>query len=131
MAMAHTAQNGRSRARASGSFEVYSWLFMRASAVLLLLLVLAHFGIMHVVAGVERVDYNFVATRFATPFWRSYDLLMLVLALGHGLNGTRIVIEDMVQARAWRVVLLSAMYAVGLILVIVGALVLLTFQPQI
>lgn len=130
MALTRTVRNGSTRARSSGSFEVYSWLFMRVSAVLLLGLVLVHFGIMHVVAGVEQVSYSFVAARFATPFWRIYDLLMLLLALGHGLNGTRIVIDDFVHTRAWRVVLMSALYAVGLVLVIVGSLVILTFQPQ-
>ena len=129
MAFTRTANSGAARARSVGGFEVYCWLFMRASAVLLLLLVLGHFGTMHVIAGVERVNYSFVATRFATPFWRSYDLLMLLLALGHGLNGTRVVIDDYVHTRAWRVVWMSGLYVVGSFLVIVGSLVILTFQP--
>ena len=129
--MAFTSAASRSRsARSAGAFEAYSWLFMRASAVLLLVLVLLHFAIMHVINGVEQVNYSFVAARFATPFWRSYDLLMVLLALGHGLNGTRIIIDDYVHARAWRVFWMSALYAVGLVLALVGSLVILTFQPQ-
>jgi len=117
-------------ARSVGSFEALSWLFMRASAVLLLVLVLGHFVIMHVVTGVDQVNYSFVAARFATPFWRSYDLLTLLLGLAHGLNGTRIVIDDYVHSRRWRVFWMSGLYGVGLFLTIVGSLVILTFQPQ-
>ena len=34
-----------------GNFELYAWVFMRISGVLLVLLVLGHFAIMHVIDG--------------------------------------------------------------------------------
>ena len=42
-----------------GNFELYAWVFMRISGVLLVLLVLGHFGIMHVLdGGLDPVSYT-------------------------------------------------------------------------
>src|SRR3990172_5615582 len=89
--------------RTTGSrFELYSWLFMRISGVFLIVLALGHLAIMHIFNNVDTIDYEFVAARFATPFWRIYDLLMLLLALLHGLNGTRTIIDDYIHRQGWR-----------------------------
>ena len=81
--------NGAARARPESGVELYAWLFMRVSGLALLFLALGHLLIMHVIHNVETIDYQFVAHRFMTPFWRTYDLVMLWLALLHGLfSGT-------------------------------------------
>src|ERR687891_2710968 len=68
---------------------------MRISGVLLVLLVLLHFAIMHVLdGGLDRVNFAFVSGRWANPFWRVYDFAMLTLALVHGGNGLRVIIDD-------------------------------------
>jgi succinate dehydrogenase hydrophobic anchor subunit len=85
------------RVRPNG-WEWLSWLYMRVSAVLLLGLVLGHLYIMHILQGTDRIDFAFVAERFSTPFWRVYDLLILVLALSHGLNGLRGIVNDYTPA---------------------------------
>ena len=123
------------RPRPSGSnFELYSWLFMRVSGVLLIFLALGHLALMHLINSVEAIDFNFVAGRLTGPWglvWRSYDLLLLALALLHGLNGLRVVVDDYVHSRAWRLFSLSALYVLGFIFLAVGALVLFTFQPPV
>lgn len=123
------------RPRPSGSnFELVSWLFMRVSGLFLVFLALGHLAIMHLIHGVEQVNYDFVAARLAGPLgavWRTYDLLLLALALLHGLNGLRVVVDDYVHSPRWRVVTLSAVYAVGAVFLVVGALVLFSFQPQV
>lgn len=102
---------------------------MRVSGVVLLFMALAHLAIMHVINSVEIIDYQFVVRRYMTPFWRTYDLVMLWLALFHGLNGVRTLVEDYVGARGWRVVTLASLYVVGFVFLVLGSLVILTFQP--
>ncbi len=105
------------------------WLYMRVSAILLLGLVLGHLYIMHVLAGTDRIDFAFVAQRFATPFWRVYDLLILLLALTHGLVGVRGIVYDYTRSPLWRLVWNVVLWTVGLVFASLGALVLFTFQP--
>ena len=70
--------------------ELYAWLFMRVSGVLLVVLVLGHLFIMNILdGGVQRINFGFVAGRWASPFWQVWDLLMLWLAQLHGTNGLR------------------------------------------
>lgn len=121
--------NGAARPRPESGIELYAWLFMRVSGVVLLFLALGHLAIMHVVNNIETIDYQFVARRYVTPFWRTYDLVMLWLALIHGLNGVRTLVEDYVGARGWRVVTLASLYVVGFVFLALGSLVILTFQP--
>lgn len=97
---------------------------------MLLLLALGHLAIMHLINSVDNVDFQFVAQRYATPFWRSYDLLMLILALLHGCNGLRTVLEDYCQRPLLRVVCLSTLYVACFFFLVVGSLVILTFQPS-
>jgi succinate dehydrogenase / fumarate reductase membrane anchor subunit len=117
------------RPRPASSFEMYSWFFMRISGVLLLFLVLGHFTLMHLSIGVENLSYRVVVERFATPFWRLYDLTMLFLAVLHGGNGLRILVDDFVQRDLLRAVSLSLLYLLSFLFLLVGASILLTFQP--
>ncbi|MDO8586493.1 MAG: succinate dehydrogenase, hydrophobic membrane anchor protein [Armatimonadota bacterium] len=113
---------------ASGGFELYAWFFMRVSGILLILLALGHFGYMHLLNGVEKIDYEFVARQYRTPFWKTYDLLLLSLALVHGANGARTLIDDYIHARGWRALFLAALYTASFFFLVVGALVIVTFQ---
>lgn len=111
----------------SGRLEMYTWFFMRISGALLVLLVLVHFGAMHLYYGVSRIDYDFVLRRYGTPSWRLFDLTMLLLALAHGLSGMKIVIDDYVHPRGWRIACLSVLWTVGLVFTVMGAFTILTF----
>ncbi|MBI3989017.1 MAG: succinate dehydrogenase [candidate division NC10 bacterium] len=115
--------------RPAGGFELYTWFFMRVSGLLLLVLALGHLTIMHLINSVDAINYAFVASRYTTPFWRTYDLLLLILALLHGLNGARTIIDDYVRPRGWRLLSLSCLYVLGLIFLTIGSLVILTFHP--
>ena len=80
--------------------ELYAWLFMRVSGVVLVVLVLGHLFIMNILdGGVQRVNWAFVAGRWASPFWQVWDLLMLWLAMLHGTNGLRTIINDYTRTR--------------------------------
>ena len=117
------------RARPTNNFEVYSWFFMRVSGVVLLLMVFGHLAIMHVINSVDTIDYWWVAERLATPFWRTYDWIILVLALLHGMNGMRVIIDDYVHTRGKRALCMAILWVIGFIFLALGSMVLFTFTP--
>jgi succinate dehydrogenase / fumarate reductase membrane anchor subunit len=121
--------DGAGRARPESGLELYAWMFMRVSGVVLLFLALGHLLIMHLINNVDHIDFQFVARRYATPFWRTYDLVMLWLALVHGLNGIRTLVGDYVRSEGWQVATLASLYVLGFILLALGSLTILTFQP--
>jgi len=121
--------SGAGNPRPESGLELYAWLFMRVSGLALLFLALGHLLIMHIIHNVDHIDFQFVAARYATPFWRTYDLLMLWFALIHGVNGVRTLMVDYISARGWRVVSLASLYVLGFVLLTLGSLAILTFQP--
>jgi len=121
--------NGAGRARPESGLELYAWMFMRVSGVVLLFLALGHLLIMHIINNVDNIDFRFVARRYATPFWRTYDLVMLWLALIHGLNGIRMLVGDYVRPKGWQVATLASLYVFGFVLLSLGSITILTFKP--
>ena len=116
--------------RRPSSFEVWSWFFMRISGVILLFLVLIHLYVMHLIGeGVERVNFEFVAERWDNIGWKTFDWVMLFLALLHGVNGLRVIIDDYVQRDGLRTAIKASLYTVSGILLIMGTTVLITFDP--
>ncbi|KAA2264584.1 succinate dehydrogenase hydrophobic membrane anchor subunit [Solihabitans fulvus] len=114
------------------NFELYSWMFMRISGMALVILVLGHLLIMNILdGGVHRINWGFVAGRWASPFWRLWDLLMLWLAQLHGGNGLRTVINDYARKDATRFWLKMALYVSMVLIVSLGTLVIFTFDPNI
>ncbi len=117
--------------RRPSSFEVWSWFFMRISGVILLFLVLIHLFIMHVSgSGVEKVDFAFVAERWDNVGWKTFDWIMLFLALLHGANGLRVVIEDYIRGPGVRTFVKGTLYALTVVLMIMGTAVIVTFDPS-
>ena len=118
------------RVRPTGGLELYAWFFMRVSGILLLLLALGHLVIMHLIHNVDEVNFAFVAGRWANPLWRLYDWLLLMLALVHGCNGLRVVVDDYVHSAGWRMVTQVSVYVVTVLFLIAGSLAILTFNPE-
>ena len=80
------------------SWEARTWLFMRVSGVALVVLSLLHFALTHIVNDVVETDSAFVSQRWANPLWRLFDWALLALALTHGLNGLRWIIDDYIPS---------------------------------
>lgn len=114
------------RVRAQGNFELYAWFFMRASGVALLLIAVFHLLYMHLYVHVEKIDYDFVVQRWAHPGWRLYDWLLLTIALTHGTNGVRTVIDDYVPRGLGNVVCKWVAYGLALFFFIMGTQVIVT-----
>ena len=122
---------GRPR-RTRTNTELYAWLFMRVSGIVLVVLVLGHLFIMNILdGGVQRINWAFVAGRWASPFWQVWDLLMLWLAMIHGTNGVRTIINDYAERDMTRYWLKMLLYAAFGVVVVVGTLVIFTFDPTI
>ncbi|MDQ4148414.1 MAG: succinate dehydrogenase [Actinomycetota bacterium] len=112
-----------------GSGEVRSWLFMRISGLFLVFLALGHMAIMHVIGGgVDRVNFSFVAGRWTGAFWRTYDWLLLLLALLHGAIGARTTIRDHIRRRGWNRLATGALWTVTGFLLVLGTIVIVTFD---
>jgi succinate dehydrogenase / fumarate reductase, membrane anchor subunit len=121
----------RPKPEASGS-ERFWWYFMRLSGLALVILALGHMFIMHVLVELTGAEINFafVQSRWGSPFWRIYDLLLLVLAFVHGANGTRIVIGDYIAHPTPRRLLLGLLLAVSAIWLVLGIAVIAFFDPS-
>lgn len=119
------------RDAAPSGWELWSWFFMRISGILVIFLLLGHMAIMHVFGGgVDRVDFEFVASRWSGLFWRTYDWLLLALALLHGANGARIVIHDYIRSDGWRTFLKTLLASATFVFFTIGTLVIVTFDAS-
>jgi succinate dehydrogenase / fumarate reductase membrane anchor subunit len=117
--------------RRPSSTEVWWWFFMRISGVILLFLVLIHLYVMHLVGdGVERVNFEFVSQRWSNVGWKTFDWVMLFLALLHGTNGLRVIIDDYIRRDGVRTTVKGALYTITAILMVMGTAVLVTFDAS-
>lgn len=110
------------------SFQLWQWLFMRVSGVILLFLALGHLAIQHVFNDVRDLDFAFVAARWSSTFWRTWDWLLLVLAVIHGANGVRVLAEDYIRSHRARLVVLAILYTIATVTIALGTVVVFTFQ---
>ncbi|MGP9682681.1 MULTISPECIES: succinate dehydrogenase, hydrophobic membrane anchor protein [unclassified Brachybacterium] len=110
--------------------EMLSWLFMRVSGVLLVILVFGHLFVnLWLGEGVKGIDFAFVGGKWSNPFWQVWDLLMLWLGLFHGGNGVRTIINDYARSSTLRLTLKGLLYFAVVVTVILGTLVIFTFNP--
>ena len=133
MAVTTRPQRGRAApdVRRRATLELWAWLFMRLSGILLLVLAVGHVLIMHVLeTGVERVDFDFVVQRWSSPFWRTWDWMLLTLALLHGVIGVRTIVLDYVKRPGARLAWNWAFGIVGFTLFVLGTVIVFTFDPS-
>ena len=117
--------------RSKTNFEMYAWVFMRVSGIFLVVLVLGHLLIMNILdGGVQRINFGFVAGRWASPFWRTWDLMQLWLAQLHGTNGLRTIINDYAERDGTRFWLKMLLYTASFLVLVLGTLVIFTFDPE-
>lgn len=125
-----TIEPPRTRTRRRGvNWEKWGWLYMRFSGVLLVVLIFGHLLVnLFLGEGVKAIDFAFVAGKLANPFWIVWDTLLLWLALIHGANGMRTLTNDYTRGTL-RVILLTALAGATIVLLVLGTLVLTTFDP--
>ena len=143
--MAVTIDNPRSKPapvvrRGRGrNWEKWGWVYMRASGLVLVVLIFGHLFVnLYAGDGVSALDFAFVAGKYATPFWQWYDLLLLWLALIHGANGMRTLINDysispvgtgIRRLASPHFLMKGALLGATVVLLVLGTLVIFTFDP--
>ncbi|MCC6790868.1 MAG: succinate dehydrogenase, cytochrome b556 subunit [Thermomicrobiales bacterium] len=127
------SSSGRSRssygAGSAGSDQL-SWYFFRLSGALLIGLALGHLFITHYLHVPSETDFDFVSKRYANPLWRTFDWLLLMMALWHGVLGVRISITDYVRSAGKRLFGHSVNWAIGAIFTVLGTVTILTFDEE-
>ncbi len=118
------------RSRKGAKWEKWGWMYMRVSGVVLLGLIFWHL-ISNLVMGdgISGIDFAFVAGKWANPWIQLMDGAMLWLALIHGTNGMRTIVNDYTEREAIRKTLVVTLWAVCAALIVLGTLVLTTFDP--
>jgi succinate dehydrogenase / fumarate reductase membrane anchor subunit len=111
--------------------ERFWWYFMRISGLILVLMALGHMFIMHVLVELtgQEINFAFVQSRWGSPFWRLYDLVLLLLAMVHGVNGARIVIGDYVVNRTARAFVVGLLAVITVVWLLLGMAVIAFFDP--
>ncbi|MEY4436764.1 MAG: hypothetical protein RL100_228 [Actinomycetota bacterium] len=118
------------RNRNQANLEKYGWLYMRASGALLVILIFGHlFTNLYLGEGIKAIDFAFVGGKWSDPFWQVWDLAMLWLALIHGANGMRTIVNDYASKEKIRQALVWSIWAVCGALIVLGTLVVFTFDP--
>lgn len=118
------------RSREQANLEKYGWLYMRASGVVLIVLIFGHlFANLYLGEGIKAIDFAFVGGKWSDPFWKVWDVSMLWLAMIHGTNGMRTIVNDYTSRESVRKTLVVTLWAVCAALVILGTLVVFTFDP--
>ncbi|RRD35763.1 succinate dehydrogenase [Leucobacter sp. OH2974_COT-288] len=116
--------------RKATNWEKWGWIYMRVSGVLLVVLIFGHlFTNLMLGDGIHAIDFGFVGGKLANPFWQVWDTLMLWLALIHGSNGMRTIVNDYVTKQSVAKGLKWAIYIAAALLILLGTLVVWTFDP--
>jgi succinate dehydrogenase / fumarate reductase membrane anchor subunit len=118
----------------AGGFELRAWYFMRISGLVLVVLALGHLFITHILNNVEGINYAFVANRWADPktgvLWRLWDLTMINLAVLHGFNGIRQVLDEYVNRPSRRVIAHTLIWSAATLLMMIGSYAILMFEKD-
>ena len=104
------------------------WYFMRVSGALLIVLTGGHLFITHYLNVPSETTFSFVAARWANPYWRTFDWLLLMLALWHGVLGLRYSVQDYLRSPAARTAGLAVMWALGIVFFALGTVTIFAFD---
>ena len=106
------------------------WYFFRISGIALVVLALGHLFITHYANVPSETTFDFVSKRWANPLWRSFDWMLLLFALWHGMLGLRISINDYIRRDGMRLIASSANWLVAVVITIIGTMTIITFDEE-
>lgn len=130
MAMTIESPRAKTPAAKRTNWEKWGWIYMRVSGVLLLVLVFGHlFSNLMIGDGVHAIDFGFVGGKLSNPFWMVWDTLLLWLALIHGANGMRTIVNDYVTRPGLAKGFNIALFLSAALLILLGTFVIYTLDP--
>lgn len=110
-----------------GSGGAFEWFFQRITGVVLFVCLLLHFLFLHYLNAGE-VNAQGVWDRLQHPLWKTVDLLFLVTAIYHGVQGVIMNVHDYIHKPFWRLVVVSLVWVIGLSFLIAGSLTIINFE---
>ncbi len=106
------------------------WYFLRVSGVLLVLLAGAHLFVTHYLNVPSETTFDFVAGRWSNVLWRTFDWMLLMSALWHGVLGLRYSVTDYLRRPGWRVLGHSTIWVLGFAFTALGTITIFTFNEE-
>lgn len=132
--MASSSSASVRRIKPAGGFELAAWFFMRISGLVLVFLAVGHLVIMHILNNVESINYAFISSRWADPksgwLWRLWDLTMINLAVFHGFNGLRQILDEYITRPGRRVIAHTLIWTFVAALLILGSYAIMMFEKD-
>lgn len=101
--------------------RLVTYLMVRLTGLLLAILVIGHLVVTHVITDVADTNAGFVARRWGSALWVTWDSLMLAAALAHAGAGVWAAIDDYARTPRSRRHLRRAVVAIAFALFVLGA----------
>lgn len=104
-----------------------TYVLIRGTGLLLVVLALGHFCLTHIITDVADTDGDFIARRWADVGWVVWDAALLLAALGHSAAGLAALVRDYLPRRARSayvliLVVLTAFFCLGLLTLVMHQL---------
>jgi succinate dehydrogenase cytochrome b556 subunit len=106
------------------------WYIMRLSGALLIILAGGHILITHYLNVPSETTFSFVTARWSNPYWRTFDWLLLMAALWHGVLGLRYSIQDYLRAPLARTLAQGLMWVLGVVFLALGTISVFSFDAE-
>lgn len=117
------------RVQIDRNFERTAWLFMRLSGVAMLILAVGHMVIQHILNSSANLTLEFVAVQWSSWGWKAYDILLLWMAIPHGVRGLLNVLSDYIHNDGARRVLSIVLGLFVIATVIWATIAMILFDP--
>lgn len=117
------------RDRGIGSGGAMGWFLQRLTGIVLAPIILVHLLAMHRWTA-HGLPWAEVAARLSNPYWKVLEIVFLVIAIYHGLNGLYTIFQDYVKTPWKRLTLFGCVALLALVLLAFGVVTVVSF-PQV
>lgn len=99
MTATEVANRARRRPARTARASRATYVLIRGTGLLLVVLALGHFALTHIITDVAETDGDFIARRWANVGWVVWDAALLMAALAHAGAGLRAIFRDYAPSR--------------------------------